>query len=139
MHRACHDVLHVCAGVVRRNPITSQSTRALVQRRGKLSKKNYVEKADRRALDRHLRELTQARAPRATWTTGCTGSTGTRDSTSFLRGMFGSAGVLTRPAGCSATRHSRVLGHHQLSDVLVSLFRCVAAAGMVPGGHGVLN
>ena len=28
--------------------------------------------------------------------------------------MFGSAGVLTRPAGCS--RHGGVLGHHQLSE-----------------------
>jgi hypothetical protein len=35
----------------------------------------------------------------------------------FLRGVFGSAGVLTRPAWCSETRHGRVLGHHQLSQV----------------------
>ena len=40
------------------------SLRASLHARGKLSKKNYVEKADRRALDRHLRELTQASAPK---------------------------------------------------------------------------
>jgi hypothetical protein len=34
-----------------------------------------------------------------------------------IRGMFGSAGVLTHPAGCSETRHDRVLGgDHQLSQ-----------------------
>jgi hypothetical protein len=33
------------------------------------------------------------------------------------REVFRSAGVLTRPAGCSETRHDRVLGHHQLPQL----------------------
>jgi hypothetical protein len=40
-----------------------------------------------------------------------------KSSRSLLsRGCSGSAGVLTRPAGCSETRHGRVLGHRQLSQ-----------------------
>ena len=58
--------------------------------------------------------------------TGCAGRTGTRDSQytkldPLLRGMFGSAVVLTRPAGCSETRHGCVLGHHQLHSYTLTM------------------
>ena len=43
---------------------------------------------------------------------------GTRNTPNspLLREMFGSAGVLTRSAGCSETRNDRVEGYHQLSQ-----------------------
>jgi hypothetical protein len=52
-------------------------------------------------------------------TAGCMGGglgCGTHNTSLDLREMFGSAGVLSRPAGCSETPHDRVLGHHQLSQ-----------------------
>jgi hypothetical protein len=51
--------------------------------------------------------------------TECTGRTGSRalhKTRASLPRMFGTAGMLTRPAGCSETRQHGGLGYHQLSQ-----------------------